>query len=119
MTDLTVTSVPSRSVQFDSAEMTARVKRRYRSERRFKALGGGALLLTAVFVLAVLLDIAFKGLPAFTQHYLVLDVPVKAEIVDPKGARNPDDLRSADYFAVMREALTAAVPGIEGENPNE
>lgn len=114
MTDLTVTSVPSRSVQFDSAEMTARVKRRYRSERRFKALGGGALLLSAVFVLAVLLDIAFKGLPAFTQHYLVLDVPVKAEIVDPKGARNPDDLRSADYFAVMREALTAAVPGIEG-----
>lgn len=114
MTDLTATPLPARKMQYDSKEMVARVKRRYRSEMRFKALGGAALLLTAIFVLAVLLDIVFKGLPAFTQHSLVLDVPIKAEIIDPKGTRNPEDLRSADYFAVMREALTAAVPGIEG-----
>lgn len=114
MTDLTATPMLPTRVRFDSEEMVARVKRRYRSETRFKALGAAALLLTAIFVVAVLMDIVFKGLPAFTQHSLVLDVPVRAEVVDPKGTRNPDDLRSADYFAVMRDALATAVPGVEG-----
>lgn len=114
MTDLTATPMLPTRVRFDSEEMVARVKRRYRSETRFKALGAAALLLTAIFVVAVLLDIVFKGLPAFTQHSLVLDVPVCAEVIDPKGTRNPDDLRSADYFAVMRDALATAVPGVEG-----
>lgn len=114
MTDLTATPMLPTRVRFDSEEMVARVKRRYRSETRFKALGAAALLLTAIFVVAVLLDIVFKGLPAFTQHSLVLDVPVRAEVIDPKGTRNPDDLRSADYFAVMRDALATAVPGVEG-----
>lgn len=114
MTDLTATPMMAKKVRFDSDEMVARVKGRYRSEGRFKALGGAALLITAIFVLAVLLDIVFKGLPAFTQHSLVLDVPVKADVIDPKGSRNPDDLKSADYFAVMRDALATAVPGIEG-----
>lgn len=114
MTDLTATPMLPTRVRFDSEEMVARVKRRYRSETRFKALGAAALLLTAIFVVAVLMDIVFKGLPAFTQHSLVLDVPVRADVVDPKGTRNPDDLRSADYFAVMRDALATAVPGVEG-----
>ncbi|HPG88100.1 MAG TPA: phosphate ABC transporter permease PstA [Hyphomicrobium sp.] len=114
MTDLTATSVLPRRANFDSDEMVARVKRRYRSEWRFKALGGAALVLTAVFVIAVLSDIVIKGTPAFTQHSLMLDVPVRADVVDPKGTRNPEDLRSADYFALMREALATAIPGIEG-----
>lgn len=114
MTDLTATPMLPQRVRFDSDEMVARVKRRYRSEAIFKSLGGAALLLTAVFVVAVLVDIVFKGLPAFTQNYLVLDVPVRADVVDPKGTRSPEDLKSADYFALMREALTTAVPGIEG-----
>lgn len=114
MTDLTATPMLPTKVRFDSEEMVARVKRRYRSETRFKSLGAAALLLTAIFVVAVLLDIVFKGLPAFTQHSLVLDVPVRADVIDPKGTRNPEDLKSADYFSVMRDALAVAVPGVEG-----
>ena len=114
MTDITATPMLPKRVRFDSEEMVARVKRRYRSERLFKSLGGAALLLTAVFVVTVLLDIIYKGLPAFTQHHLVLDVPVRADVIDPKGTKNPEDLRSADYFALMRDALATAVPGIEG-----
>ena len=114
MTDIIAMPGLQRRANFDSPEMVARVKRRYRTEWRFKALGGAALLLTAVFVVAVLSDIVIKGTPAFTQHNLVLDVPVRAEIIDPKGTRKPEDLRSADYFALMREAIATAVPGIEG-----
>ncbi|MGL4397797.1 MAG: phosphate ABC transporter permease PstA [Hyphomicrobium sp.] len=98
----------------DPEVSAARVKARYRSEARFKAFGSGALIVTTVFVVAILLDILFKGLPAFTQHSLVLDVPVAADVVDPNGARAPDDLKSADYFALARNALIAAVPGVEG-----
>jgi phosphate transport system permease protein len=55
-----------------------------------------------------------KGLPAFWHYSLVLEVPVTAAEVDPEGKRNVETLRSADYFGLAREALSASVPGIEG-----
>lgn len=115
MTDLSLeTPQKIRRLDMKSAATVARVKKRYRSEARFKSLGAGALLLTTVFVVAVLVDIALKGSPAFWQHSLVLDVPISAEAIDPKGTRDPAVIRSADYFTLSRDAIYAAVPGIEG-----
>ncbi len=92
----------------------ARVKKRYRSEAMFRAYGALSLAITAIFVIAVVSDIVMKGLPAFWQHSLVLDVPVKAEDIDPKATKDPAVIRSADYFTLSRDTLRAAVPGVEG-----
>lgn len=72
------------------------------------------MVLTSIFVLAVVVDILFKGMPAFWQHSLVLEVPVSAEAIDPKGTRDPAVIRSADYYTLTRNAMFAAIPGIEG-----
>jgi phosphate transport system permease protein len=41
---------------------------RYASERRFKALGLAAILITAAFLAFLLTDIVSKAIPAFTTN---------------------------------------------------
>lgn len=103
-----------RRIDFSSDESRARVRSRYRSETRFKFYGLAALTVTAVFLAVLLADILIRGLPAFTQHSLVVDVPLAADKVDPKGDRSVDSIRGGDYAAVARDALYLALPGIEG-----
>ncbi len=88
------------------------MRARYRSEGRFRAYGAFALTLTAIFVLSVLVDITLKGIPAFTQHSLVLDVPITAELVDPKGTGDPEVIRGGNFFGLARDALRSAFPGV-------
>jgi phosphate transport system permease protein len=115
MTDTTIPSIGSLVRRRPSPEeQQARVKRRYRAEARFRYYGLAALVMTSIFVIAVLVDIVLKGLPAFTQHSLVLDVPIKAEDVDPQATRDPEVIRTADFFTLSRNALRGAVPGVEG-----
>jgi phosphate transport system permease protein len=75
--------------RFDAGSKAAeaRVRRRYRAERRFKAYGLIALALTTLFLVALLADILMRGLPAFWSYSVVLDVPVKAEEIAPENKR--------------------------------
>jgi phosphate transport system permease protein len=97
-----------------SAKSDALVRRRYRAEARFKAYGALALALTSIFVVAVLVDILIKGLPAFWQHSLLLDVPLKAEEIDPKATKDPNVIRGGDFMGLSYAALRQAMPGIDG-----
>jgi len=113
MTDaaLSASTSPRRPV---SAVVQARLKARYRAERRFRAYGLFALLLTSAFVVALLGDILVRGLPSFWQYHVTLDVDYKADVIDPAGKREADALRSADYSQLAQQALQEAVPGITG-----
>src|SRR5262245_26311361 len=77
----------TRRLDTTSEAAKARVRRRYRAEQRFKAYGLIALTLTTLFLLALLADILVRGLPAFWSYQLVLDVPVKADEIDPDNKR--------------------------------
>lgn len=108
MTDMTLTNIRSIDLGTDAAK--ARVKARYRSEARFRFYGLAAIGITAIFLVIVLADIIVKGLPAFTQNILQLKVNIEASEIDPKGSRNIDDIRAADYQALVRDALRAEFP---------
>lgn len=115
MTDAVVTTPGSpRRIDLTGEAAAARVRRRYRAESRFKMYGALALVLTTIFVAGLLVDIVLKGLPAFWQHSLLLEVTPKAEQIDPQGTRDPDVIRRADYFTIARDALRAALPGVDG-----
>jgi phosphate transport system permease protein len=116
MTDIAVSS-PAQIGRLDRASdaAAARVRRRYRAEARFKAYGIIALLIAAAFLVILITDIVAKGLPAFTQHALVLDVPVPADAFD--GKSDTAAIRSGDYFPITRDALKGAIQGIEGRGP--
>lgn len=120
MTDATSTLPtqlpPARRRAIPPDVAAARVRRRYASERTFKALGIGALALTALFLVMLLTSIIVKSLPAFSEHRAVMSVLVDAAVVDPDGKRNADTLRSADYASLTRAAITTVIPGIEGRS---
>ncbi|MGL4294143.1 MAG: DUF3333 domain-containing protein, partial [Aestuariivirga sp.] len=84
------------------------IAKRYATERRFRIYGATALALTALFIVFLLADIVIKGLPAFTEHRVKLDVTVAADKVD---AAKP---AAGDYEAIVREALRARFPTVSG-----
>jgi phosphate transport system permease protein len=110
-------AAPRRRLDTSSAEAQAGVRRRYRAEARFKAYGLIAIATAAMFLIVLLLDVLTKALPAFTTYSVQLDVPVPADLVAPDQKSDPAAIRSADYLAVMRNTLRAAIPGITGRGP--
>ncbi len=105
---------PALDVTSDAAKL--RIRARYRSERRFRALGIVALSLTTLFLAFLLVDVIRKGLPVFTAHSLVLDVTVPQDAIDPSGRRDAAAIRGADLYPVTRDAMKAAVPGVQGRS---
>jgi phosphate transport system permease protein len=116
MTDVTVfdPAASVRRLDLSSAAAKARVRSRYRAEARFRSYGVIALGITAVFLTILIADILMKGLPAFTQHSLTIDVPVTADLADPEGKGTADSVQRGDYNAMVRNAVRASLPGVEG-----
>ena len=114
MTEMTASDAayPGRSITADEAR--ALVKKRYRSEARFKAYGIGAILFSAAFLVVLMTDIVGKAWPAFTITHLVLDVQVNAEDVDPDGDRSAQSLARGNYLAPVRSAYLAMFPNVTG-----
>jgi phosphate transport system permease protein len=108
MTDTTIPGV--RSIDRGTDAARARVKARYRAESRFRFYGLAAIGITAIFLFVVLADIVLKGYPAFTQNVLLMNITVDPAEIDPKGSRNPDEIRAGDFQALVRNALRAEFP---------
>lgn len=86
--------------------------RRYRRERRFRAYGlmaVGAGILFVVFLFGTVLS---QGASVFLQSYLKLEVYYDPEIIDPSGARDPDELVTADYQSLLRASLRDLFPEV-------
>lgn len=112
MTDIADSNIGHmRRVDVTSATAQARIRARYRRERRFKLYGLGALLFAAVFVVVLIGDVLSRGLPAFWQHSLVLDVYVDPAAVSSEGKVDAASIRGADYFPLTRAALESVFPG--------
>jgi phosphate transport system permease protein len=111
MTDVALPAA-ARTIDLTSDAARARVRARYRAERRFQWYGLIAIGLTALFIAVVLADITIKGIPAFTQYRLLLDVNVNQEDIDPRNSRDPAVIRTGDFASVVRNALRAQFPDV-------
>jgi phosphate transport system permease protein len=88
--------------------------RRYRAEQRFRAYGLAAVLAGIGFVVFLFGTIFAQGASVFRQTYIQLPIVYDAEVIDPSGLRNPDELLVADYQALVRAALRERFPEVEG-----
>lgn len=107
----------SRSAAETQTLVRASLARRYRAERRFRAYGMAAVLAGIGFVVFLFGTIFSQGLSVFQQSYVKLTIHYDPEVIDPSGARDPDDLVTADYQALIRAALRERFPEVEGR-PN-
>lgn len=95
-------------------QVRASLQRRYRAETRFRAYGIAAISVGVAFVLFLFGTVFGQGLSALRQAYVQVDVLYDAEIIDPAGNRDPDDLVVADYQALVRASLRERFPTVEG-----
>jgi phosphate transport system permease protein len=82
----------------------ARVAKRNRAERRFKALGFAALMTAAAFLVVLIGDIIIKAIPAFMRYDVTIPVTASAEKIDAS------KLAAGDYDGVLRDGLRATFP---------
>ena len=99
----------------ETQERVARsLRRRYWAERRFQIYGMLAVFFGIVFVLFLFVTIFLKGASTFRQSYVKLEVFYDPAIIDPAGTRKPEDIRNADYQAIVRAAIQSRFPQVEG-----
>jgi phosphate transport system permease protein len=86
---------------WQSPDMAKRIKRRYAAERRFKAMGAVAILISVAFLAFLLLTMASNGARGFmrTDVKLPIDFAASAIMIDPavfKGSPEQVDQALAD-----------------------
>lgn len=94
--------------------VTASLKRRHASERRFRRLGLAAVVVALGALSVLFTDIISKGYTAFRQTHIDITVFLDPSILDPAGAADPKELRRSDTQSVIRAAIRARFPDVSG-----
>ncbi|MGZ2411701.1 phosphate transport system permease protein [Sphingomonas sp. F9_3S_D5_B_2] len=107
-----MSSASVRSRWADDA-MQRRVRRRYASERRFRALGLAAVGVSVLFLAVLLYTMAARGLGGFIHYEAALPINFARTdlFLDPATPRGPDAaqaLASADLAGTISKAATQA-----------
>lgn len=113
MTDASLPRIATDLHTNDAAQK--RLKARYRGEFIFQAMGISALAIAAGFLVLFLSTIVGQSLPAFTQHYLKLDVELKREELNPQNATGADLTRAvgaANFDALVNQSLRSYFPSV-------
>jgi phosphate transport system permease protein len=110
MTDMTAAPAslprPKQSILTASAQM----KRRNAAETRFRFYGIAAITLSLSMLAIMLFTIFRDGVSSFTQATLTFPVELSAEVLDPNGNRNRDEMAKVTtigYQKVLAAALLA------------
>lgn len=76
----------------------ARSHRRNVAEARFRACGLGAIAIAVLALVILFTSVLGNGLSAFRQTYIVLEVVLPANQVDPEGNRDPAEMAKVTTF---------------------
>ncbi len=91
-----------------------RLKRRHAAERRFRIYGVVAISIALAMLALLFATIAVQGFGAFVATEVRLDVYFDPSAIDPDGDGEPAALARGDYPALVRRALQARFPEVEG-----
>ena len=108
MTDMPNTATPRHSL----LKPDARTVKRNRAEARFKSYGIAAIAVGLLMLAILLTTIIGRGVGAFQQTFLTLDVQLLEEKLDKNGNRNLDDIKKVSTFGyapLMAAALEVKV----------
>lgn len=79
--------------------VSARTRRRYAAERRFRAYGLAAVGIGVASLVFLLWSVLDRGLPAFSQTFIRAEIHLDAAVLDPAGDRDPEALKKVLTFA--------------------
>lgn len=87
--------------------------KRYAREKRFRRFGIIAIVASLSFLAVLIISITARGLPAFKQTFINLDVTLDANTLGV--AENPDEdtLRRANYNGAIKNSLQELFPDVK------
>ncbi len=101
-------------IQATTSTTTQKVRnslsKRYSAERRFRRYGLIAIGASLGFLVILLMSIISKGLPAFTQAYMKIELEVNAETLGLSDEPSSKELRSADYGGLIKQSMRERFP---------
>jgi phosphate transport system permease protein len=92
----------------------ANLKKRKRSERRFRWFGILSVVAGISFLGFLFVTIVGNGAGAFRQTYIQLDITFDEAVIDPDGSRDEAVLQSANYAKLILNSLLAEFPEASG-----
>lgn len=92
------------------SEMNRGLQRRYRAEKRFRALGLTAIILALSFLAILFSSIISNGYSAFRQTYIQLDVTFDNSYF------TDENLAAANYPALVKSSLRGMFPDVSGRS---
>jgi phosphate transport system permease protein len=106
------------SAQDDAENSLAdrRLRRRYASERAFRASGLAAIAFSLSALGALLGSIVIDSLGALTVHSVQLSLELDPAELDPDGDRSRDSLARGNAASVLRSALASEFPEVQGRS---
>ncbi len=90
----------------------AGLDKRYAKEKRFRFFGLSSIIISFLFLLILLTTIISKGLPAFQQTYMKLDVTIDEDILGVTSESSRSELYSAKYTDVIKQTLYGMFPNV-------
>jgi phosphate transport system permease protein len=84
------------------------LKKRYAAERRFKAFGKVAVIVSLIFLFILFSSIIAKGYSAFFQTYIQLNIYIDPEKMDD------GNLSSANYQGMVKDSILSEFPDVSG-----
>ncbi|KUP92613.1 phosphate ABC transporter permease PstA [Tritonibacter horizontis] len=101
-------------------ELTDRTKRRNAAETRFKAYGIVAIAIGLLMLVVLVTTIFSRGLGAFQQTFITLEVELLEDKLDKSGNRDLDEIKKVTTFGyapIIRDAVAAKVSELGIETP--
>ena len=94
-------------------KISALRKKRYSSEKRFKAYCIAALALAMAILFTLLSSITLNSLPAFTQTHITTDVYLDKNLLDPNNTNDLEAiLREGPWRSLAKSSLREMVPSV-------
>ncbi len=108
------TNKPRKTPQETQSIVERSIRKRNWAEKRFKSYGLVAVTAAMAFLFYLFFVIFSNGIGAFQQTQVRIPVFFDPAIIDPSGRRDVEELRTADYQAVLRASLKAKFPDVSG-----
>lgn len=114
MTDMTATGADNTGIsRQNTSELVARgLRKRYAAERRFMWYGRAAIFVALSFLVLLVISVGYQGWSAVLQTRILIPVELPAETISPSGERTEQELRSADYSGMIKQALREMFPEV-------
>lgn len=90
------------------------LKKRYRAESRFKAYGIVSIGIGLLALVILFLEIGSKGIGAFTQTYVQMDISYDSDTLGVYDANDPEQLAVGNYDGIVRKSLLERFPDVSG-----